>query len=52
MRNSFKVTLVVPYGGRRDSLDLKEYVRTWQMEDLGVGVLAYRTPRVTNPFLR
>lgn len=44
MKDSFKVTFVTPHVGRKDPAKLKEYVRTWQMANLPVAVLAGLTP--------
>jgi radical SAM superfamily enzyme YgiQ (UPF0313 family) len=45
MRDSFKVTFITPHVGRKDPGDLKQYVRTWQMENLSVATLAGLTPQ-------
>ncbi len=44
MRDSFKITLIVPHVGRKDPTNLKEYVRTWQMPSLTMPILAGQTP--------
>ena len=44
MRDSFKVTLVTPHVGRKDPGNLKEYVRTWQMQNLQAATLAGLAP--------
>lgn len=45
MRDSFKITLIVPHVGRKDPTNLKEYVRTWQMPSLTMPILAGLTPK-------
>jgi radical SAM superfamily enzyme YgiQ (UPF0313 family) len=44
MKDSFKVTFVTPHVGRKDPLNVDQYVRTWQMSNLPVATLAGLTP--------